>query len=50
MSDTVQSSTAQVLGKFRKELLEEGIPFDVADDLVRAAASMLIDNALVVKE
>ncbi|WP_163185980.1 hypothetical protein [Cellulosimicrobium sp. SL-1] len=37
-------TTANVLGKFRKELTENGIPDDVADDLVREAGITEIRN------
>lgn len=37
-------TTARYLGGYRKELLEQGIPDEVADALVRDAAHNLVDN------
>jgi hypothetical protein len=40
---------AEALGKFRKELIDNGIPNHLADDLVREAARSLLDSGLIVK-
>lgn len=42
MDDT--PTTADYLGRYRKELLEQGIPAEVADALVRDAAHDLVGS------
>ena len=42
-------TTAEGLGRFRKELRDQGITDSLADDLVRQAATALLEDGLVVK-
>ena len=49
MSDTYPT-TARALGKFRTELLDSGVPADLADDIVRDAARVIVaDDGLGVE-
>lgn len=45
----VELTTAQILGRFHKELIDEGVTGNIVDDLVRIAAHHELDNRLVVK-
>lgn len=49
MSDTF-ITTAKGLGRFRKELTAEGIPDELADDLVREAARQILQDGLAVND
>lgn len=44
MSTIEHPTTAQILGALRVGLLNEGIPTDVVDDIVRMGALELIKN------
>lgn len=40
-----ERTTAEILGQYRKELLANDIPEDVADYLVRDAANIMLRNS-----
>lgn len=44
MTDAPRKTTAQILGAFRKELLQEDMPVELADELVDVAARMIING------
>ena len=37
-------TTAQILGRFRKELIEESVPAELADKLVLDAGHAIVEN------
>lgn len=42
-------TTAEGLGRFHKELTDQGITDALADDLVRQAATVILEDGLTVK-